>query len=72
MAEINVYEITSEEDYEQALIDRKKLKDLIDKTERFRMTPSTKNSQLELKNFMHRLILFWISSKKELKHIKIG
>lgn len=37
MAEINVYDITSEEDYEQALIDRKKLKDLIDKTERFRI-----------------------------------
>lgn len=37
MADINVYEITSKEDYEQALIDRKKLKDLIDKTERFRI-----------------------------------
>ena len=37
MAEIKVYDITSEEDYEQALVDRKKLKDLIDKTERFRI-----------------------------------
>lgn len=37
MKSINVYEIASEEDYEQALIDRKKLKDLIDKTERFRI-----------------------------------
>lgn len=37
MAEIKVYDIASEEDYEQALVDRKKLKDLIDKTERFRI-----------------------------------
>lgn len=37
MAEIKVYDIASEEDYEQALSDRKKLKDLIDKTERFRI-----------------------------------